>query len=93
MRSPNFHSGIARKLFWKHLFPHPEEKVRELEPSQPVVFPETRSLLLEILFSLVHDDPTQFMWLLEDMDRLVPVYPDSEGEISGLLPVMIREPC
>lgn len=78
--TPDSCSGVARRLFWKHLFPDPDEKARELEPSEPIVFPETRGLLLEIIFSLVEDDPTQFMWLLEDLDRLVPVYPNSEGE-------------
>ncbi|GAB1320503.1 USP domain-containing protein [Madurella fahalii] len=93
-------SGVARKLFWKHLFPDPDDKARELEPSEPIVFPETRGLLLEIIFSLVEDDPTQFMWLLEDLDRLVPVYPNSEGDFYDYeLPQQferakaIRAPC
>jgi ubiquitin carboxyl-terminal hydrolase 34 len=35
---------------------------------------------MEIIFTLVKDDPTQFMWLLQDMCRLVPIYPNQEGE-------------
>jgi ubiquitin carboxyl-terminal hydrolase 34 len=35
---------------------------------------------MEIIFTLVKDDPTQLMWLLEDMDALVPVFPAQEGE-------------
>jgi ubiquitin carboxyl-terminal hydrolase 34 len=35
---------------------------------------------MEIIFTLVKDDPTQFMWLLEDMNDLVPVYSDQEGK-------------
>jgi ubiquitin carboxyl-terminal hydrolase 34 len=35
---------------------------------------------MEIIFTLVKNDPTQFMWLLEDMEDLVPVFPNQEGE-------------
>jgi ubiquitin carboxyl-terminal hydrolase 34 len=76
----NFGSGVARKIFWTHLFPPRDERVRDFEPSQPIVSPQTRGLLLEVIFSLVEDDPTQFMWLLQDMSELVPVYPNQEGE-------------
>lgn len=37
---------------------------------------------MEIIFTLIKNDPTQFMWLFQDMDDLVPVYPDPEGEWS-----------
>ncbi len=35
---------------------------------------------MELIFTLVKDDPTQLMWLLEDMDDMVPVYPTQEGK-------------
>jgi ubiquitin carboxyl-terminal hydrolase 34 len=35
---------------------------------------------MEIIFTLVKNDPTQFMWLLEDMEDLVPVFPNQEGK-------------
>ena len=34
---------------------------------------------MELIFTLVKDDPTQLMWLLEDMDDMVPVHPAQEG--------------
>jgi ubiquitin carboxyl-terminal hydrolase 34 len=37
---------------------------------------------MEIIFTLVKDDPTQFMWLLEDMNDLVPVYSEQESKQS-----------
>lgn len=54
--------------------------MRDLKQSHPIVSPQTRGLLLELVFSLVEDEPTQFMWLLQDMSELVPVYPNQEGE-------------
>ncbi|KAL2018794.1 hypothetical protein VTK56DRAFT_352 [Thermocarpiscus australiensis] len=92
-------SGVARKIFWKHLFPPREDKAREYEPCRPIVCPQTRGLLLEIVFSLVEDDPAQFMWLLEDMYELVPVYSGHEDFYSYELPQQferakaIRAPC
>ncbi|KAK4237057.1 hypothetical protein C8A03DRAFT_16355 [Achaetomium macrosporum] len=92
-------SGVARKIFWRHLFPPRNETTREYEPSHPIANPQTRGWLLEIIFTLVKDDPTQFMWLLEDMDNLVPVYPKEEEFYSYELPQQferakaVRAPC
>ncbi|KAK4140337.1 uncharacterized protein C8A04DRAFT_15044 [Dichotomopilus funicola] len=72
--------GMARKIFWKHLFPPRDEVARAIGPSQPIACPQTRGWLMEIIFTLVKDDPTQYMWLLEDMDELVPVFFNQDGE-------------
>ncbi len=72
--------GIGRKIFWKHLFPPRGVETRESGPNRAIACPQTRSWLMEIIFTLVKDDPTQLMWLLEDMDELVPVSPTQEGE-------------
>lgn len=29
---------------------------------------------------MVKDDPTEFMWLLEDMEELVPVFVNQDGK-------------
>ena len=55
----------------------------ELGLMQPIISPQTRGFLLEIVFSLVEDDPTQFIWLLQDMAQLVPIYPNQDGEIRN----------
>lgn len=78
----SIYSGTARRIFWKHLFPPLDETGKELESHRPIITPSTRNLLLELIFSLVEDDRTQFMWLLEDMYRLVSVHNDPEGEFE-----------
>ncbi|KAK3295943.1 uncharacterized protein B0H64DRAFT_417531 [Chaetomium fimeti] len=77
--------GIARKVFWKHLFPLREEVTGECH-NRPIACPQTRGQLMEIIFRLVKDDPTQYMWLLEDMHDLVPVFPNQEEFYSYELP-------
>ncbi|KAK4106515.1 hypothetical protein N658DRAFT_21639 [Parathielavia hyrcaniae] len=73
-------SGVGRRIFWKHLFPPREDWATRLGHARPVACPQTRGWLMEIIFTLVKDDPTQFMWLLEDMGDLVPVYSEQEGD-------------
>jgi ubiquitin carboxyl-terminal hydrolase 34 len=36
---------------------------------------------MEIIFRLVKDDPTQYMCLVDDMNDLVPVFPNLDGEL------------
>ncbi|KAK4157923.1 hypothetical protein C8A00DRAFT_29151 [Chaetomidium leptoderma] len=72
--------GVGRKIFWKHLFPPRDEAAIEFAPSRPIACPQTRGWLMEIIFTLVKDDPTQFMWLLEDMDDMVPVFTAPDGD-------------
>lgn len=55
----------------------------ELDLIQPIISPQTRGFLLEIVFSLVEDDATQFIWLLQDMAQLVPIYPNQDGEMQN----------
>ncbi|KAL2259798.1 hypothetical protein VTK26DRAFT_6391 [Humicola hyalothermophila] len=92
-------SGIARRIFWTHLFPPPEGKAPESSLHKPIVSSQTRGFLLDIVFSLVEDDPTQFMWLLEDMAQLVPVCPNQDDVYAYELPQQferakaIRAPC
>ena len=45
-------------------------------------------MLMEIILALVGDDPTQVYWLMEDLNELVPVFPDEEG---GLLYGLYQE--
>lgn len=71
--------GLARRIFWKHLFPPREEYEKEFGPGRPIACPQTRGWLMDIIFTMVKDDPTEFMWLLEDMDDLVPVFPNQDG--------------
>ncbi|KAK4123811.1 hypothetical protein N657DRAFT_680934 [Parathielavia appendiculata] len=73
-------SGVGRRIFWKHLFPRREDGARRVGHARPIACPQTRGWLMEIIFTLVKDDPTQFMWLLEDMGDLVPVYSEQEGD-------------
>lgn len=38
-------------------------------------------MLIEIIFALIREDPTELFWLLEDLNELVPVFPDEDGEL------------
>ncbi|SPQ22462.1 4cc22c61-bf1b-4482-8892-2926799c2547 [Thermothielavioides terrestris] len=92
-------SGVARKLFWKHLFPPRNETTGEYEPSHPIACDETRRWLKEIICTVVKGDRAQLMWALEDNGDLVPVYPEEEDFYSYELPQQfertkaIRAPC
>jgi ubiquitin carboxyl-terminal hydrolase 34 len=70
--------GAARKIFWKHLFP-PFVKNGKSD-SRPILQTQTRGLLIEIIFTLIGGDSTQFMWLLQDLNELLPLFPEEEGE-------------
>ncbi|KAK3380099.1 hypothetical protein B0T24DRAFT_519847 [Lasiosphaeria ovina] len=70
-------SGLARQIFWKHLFP-PVDAEAKSEPIRPVLNPQSRIMLTQIMFGLIDGDSPQTMWLLEDLDELVPVFPDEE---------------
>ncbi|KAL1842744.1 hypothetical protein VTJ49DRAFT_4382 [Mycothermus thermophilus] len=72
--------GVARKLFWKHLYPRREDKPVDAPSSRPIANTQTRGLLIEVIFAVVKNDPTQYMWLLEDLDDLVPVYQNQDGD-------------
>ncbi|KAK4252308.1 hypothetical protein C7999DRAFT_27033 [Corynascus novoguineensis] len=92
--------GVARKIFWKHLFPPRGNYEREFGPGQPIACPQTRGWLMEMIFTMVKDDPTEFMWLLEDMEELVPVFVNQDGDVYAYeLPQQfersknIRAPC
>ncbi|KAK3357400.1 hypothetical protein B0T25DRAFT_452553 [Lasiosphaeria hispida] len=71
-------AGVARKIFWKHLFPPFENENRSGELIRPIINAESRSMLIEIIFALIEDDSTQLTWLLEDLNELVPVYPEED---------------
>jgi hypothetical protein len=76
--------GIARKLFWKHLFP-PFEKQggREVVPEarHPILYPVSRAKLIDIMFSLIGEDWSQLIYLLRDLDELVPFDNDEDGRL------------
>jgi ubiquitin carboxyl-terminal hydrolase 34 len=72
--------GVARKIFWTHLFPL-LEKEGKFEANRPILYPQSRGMLIEIVFALIENDSDQFLSLLEDLDELVPVYPDEDGNV------------
>ncbi|KAK0630801.1 hypothetical protein B0T17DRAFT_231975 [Bombardia bombarda] len=67
--------GVARKIFWKHLYPPMDGR---LAPSRPILSQDGRTMLFEMIFSLVEGDQDQIEMLLEDLNELVPVYPEEE---------------
>ncbi|KAK4456144.1 ubiquitin carboxyl-terminal hydrolase 34 [Podospora aff. communis PSN243] len=68
--------GVAREIFWKHLFP---PFIREgKSDSRPILQTQTRGLLIEVIFSLIEGDSTQLVWLLEDLNELLPLFPEEE---------------
>ena len=75
----DYYSGVARRIFWKHLFP-PFEKDGRSEYSRPILETQSRGMLIEIIFSLIGDDSTQLTWLLEDLNEILPLFPEEEGE-------------
>ncbi|KAL2134738.1 hypothetical protein VTI74DRAFT_10980 [Chaetomium olivicolor] len=72
--------GVARRIFWKHLFQRRKDGVGDFEFTRPITCVQTRGWLLEIIFTLVKDDPTQFRWLLDDLYELAPVFSSQDGE-------------
>ncbi|KAL2271630.1 hypothetical protein VTJ83DRAFT_1001 [Remersonia thermophila] len=72
--------GVARKLFWRHLYPRREDRPIDAPSSRPIANTQTRGLLIEVILAVVKNDPTQYMWLLEDLDDLVPVYQNQDGD-------------
>ena len=82
--------NVARKLFWKHLFPPFEKELGSDAPPdghRPILYPPARNKLVEIVFALVGDDRQQLMHLLRDLDELVPFDNDEDGMST---PVMGR---
>ncbi|KAK3504714.1 hypothetical protein B0T13DRAFT_14009 [Neurospora crassa] len=69
-------AGVARKLYWQHLYPPMGTK--EAESSRPIITDSTRDKLWSIVLVLVGEDPTQFSWLIEDLKALTPPRPDPE---------------
>lgn len=67
---------MARKIFWKHLFPGPSGTSG---PKRPILTTSTRAQLMGIMLSLIGHDSTQVSALLEDLNDLVPVYEQEEG--------------
>ncbi|KAM7201757.1 ubiquitin carboxyl-terminal hydrolase 34 [Naviculisporaceae sp. PSN 640] len=65
--------GMARKLFWKHLFP--DTPGGRSGPNRPILTAKTREQLVDIMMSLIGEDSKQLLALLEDLNDLVPVYP------------------
>jgi ubiquitin carboxyl-terminal hydrolase 34 len=47
--------------------------------SRPILQTQSRGLLIDVIFSLVDGDSTQLMWLLEDLNELLPLFPEEEG--------------
>ncbi|KAK3340714.1 hypothetical protein B0H65DRAFT_268095 [Neurospora tetraspora] len=69
-------AGVARKIYWQHLYPPLGTK--EAESSRPIITDTTRDRLWSIVLVLVGVDPTQFSWLIGDLKALTPPRPDPE---------------
>ncbi|KAK3375132.1 hypothetical protein B0H63DRAFT_268265 [Podospora didyma] len=92
--------NLARTIFWRHLFPPFETGgQRVVEPHRPIIHPQSRMMLIQIIFGLIDDDPVQSKWLLEDLNELVPVGVDEEDFYAYDLPQQferakaVRAPC
>jgi hypothetical protein len=72
-------------LFWKHLFP-PFENDDTQEPMKPILLHNSRVALIQIIFALVDEDPSQTTWLLEDLNELVPFYIEGDGKLLRRAP-------
>ncbi|KAM7221465.1 ubiquitin carboxyl-terminal hydrolase 34 [Rhypophila decipiens] len=70
--------GLARRIFWKHLFPRTS---RGNGPSRPILWTDTRVWLTRIILKLIEDDAEQLRGLFEDLNELVPVYAEDEEEV------------
>ena len=80
--------NVARKLFWKHLFPPFEKELGTDAPTDghhPILYPPARNKLVAIVFALVGDDRQQLMYLLRDLDELVPFDNDEDGMSTQVL--------
>ncbi|KAH7631693.1 hypothetical protein B0T09DRAFT_107862 [Sordaria sp. MPI-SDFR-AT-0083] len=69
-------AGVARKIYWQHLYPPLGTK--EAENSRPIITDTTRDKLWGIVLVLVAEDPTQVSWLIGDLKALTPPRPDPE---------------
>ncbi|KAK3391910.1 hypothetical protein B0T20DRAFT_488983 [Sordaria brevicollis] len=69
-------AGVARKLFWAHLYP--PLGTNEAESFRPIITDSTRDKLWSIILILVGEDVTQLSWLIGDLKALTPPRPDPE---------------
>lgn len=71
-------------MFWKHLFPPFEaDGGVGLETAKPILCLQSRQMMMEMIISLVRDDPVQLGWLFEDLNELVPFYNEENGTWRG----------
>ncbi|KAK0645991.1 hypothetical protein B0T16DRAFT_412380 [Cercophora newfieldiana] len=68
--------GIARRIFWKHLFPQFGRPAKF--DSRPILQSQTRGMLIDVIFSLIEGDSTQLMWLVHDLNDLLPLFPEED---------------
>jgi ubiquitin carboxyl-terminal hydrolase 34 len=81
--SADMPSGLARQLFWRHLFP--PQRHRRTEPiRRPLLCTRTRERLWEILVALVKRNRMEFEWMLQDLASLVPFEKDEDGMSADL---------
>ncbi|KAK1773820.1 hypothetical protein QBC45DRAFT_66178 [Copromyces sp. CBS 386.78] len=69
-------AGVARKIYWQHLYPPLGTK--EAENFRPIITDTTRDKLWSIVLVLVGEDPTQVSWLIGDLKALTPPRPDPD---------------
>lgn len=93
-----FPAAFSRKILSRHLFP-PDDETGPLVP-QAILHPQSRSMLYEIIFALVKNDPGQVGALLRELNQLTPyrVAEDEEPYLYELPQFFdrskaIRSPC
>jgi ubiquitin carboxyl-terminal hydrolase 34 len=75
--------GFARRLFWKHLYP-PWEAYQTARVPRLILNTDSRTLAIEIMFKLVEHDHVQLQHMVEDLEGLVPYFPDEHDGLSPL---------
>lgn len=75
--------GYARRLFWKHLYP-PWEAYQMARVPRLILNTDSRTLVIEIMFKLIGHDHVQHQHLVEDLEGLVPYFPDDHDNLSPL---------
>ncbi|KAL6889853.1 hypothetical protein HDV57DRAFT_345257 [Trichoderma longibrachiatum] len=79
--SPSLPDDLAEILFQSHLFPQ-----RRIETTQPVprvvLRTDTRARLYEAIFALTKDYPDRFWAILQNLNSLVPYFPDEDDGLD-----------
>lgn len=71
--------ALPRKIFWKHLFPPWTRRVDHPMP-RPVIYQQTRNILIQTLMLCVGNNRARLDTLLADLKSLVPCDPGDEED-------------